>query len=160
MSSPRWPKGRRNHRTFRNASLQPFSPPARLPTLQPTCDSDSQRRDLRSPGVVGTISSPGRNCRPGWRAPSPGFSRFAWGREKKKRERDQTPCFVPAISLARSLSAPSLSLLTGCRTRRAGQSCHHGDEEEGARHFREKVLPGLSDDGGVAAAATMTSEIK
>ena len=88
------------------------------------------------------------NSRPKLRArlarPFPRLPRFAWGREK--RERRPLPCLsLPSLSL----SALHLhQLLTGCRARRAGQCCYHGDEEEGSRHFWGECYQDSSMTGG------------
>ena len=92
------------------------------------------------------------NSRPKLRArlarPFPRLPRFAWGREKERRP---LPCLsLPCLSLpSLSLSALHLhQLLTGCRARRAGQCCYHGDEEEGSRHFWGECYQDSSMTGG------------
>ena len=125
----------------------PFPLPPRLPTFCNRCAIRTDDAAISAP----LARSGDSNSRPKLRArlarPFPRLPDCLGG-EKKSRP---LPCLsLPCLSLPfLSLSALHLhQLLTGCRARRAGQCCYHGDEEEGSRHFWGECYQDSSMTGG------------
>jgi len=154
---PRWPKGRNLffHRTFRYAFIDwrraVLSPPASTSSATDVRFGQMTPRSPRPWHDLG-IQTPDRNCGPGWRAPSRVFLDLLGG-EKKEREDPSLVC-PSHLSLSLSLSFRFPSPSTTHRVPRSPRRSMllSWRRRGGIAPFLERVLSGLFDDGGVAAA--------